>query len=182
MYHLRTLDVGSNIKGVSFKHLAEIKNLSTLKVGVVKLNKGDLEPLHKLKKLKSLDLLSCFFRDEENGGSDPFYLKELYHLEKLKLPSCKISPEGLSFLKNLYNLNELYAYSLEGLVDASLKDMRDLHHLQTLHIESVSSVMTDKSLLSLYNLFNLDLLFVGSQTTDEARDKIQKRFPHLMLI
>lgn len=146
MTQLRKLAVGGEVTDEGLAVLANMSELTELKLSTAKITDDGLAALGNLTHLKSLELE----RTNINGSG-------LRHLENSQLAKLKIwygkIREGLS---HLHHLEDLEAISLEN-SDAAFSDIEGLHSLRRLRLSRAD--LTDEGLKSICeNLKSLEQL------------------------
>lgn len=162
-------DSNADPESTRLKFLEEFRNLEGLRVDGLFLTENDLKVIGQLPNLKKLSLsgiqiIEASDRQHRLLGTDLRHLSQLKNLEILDLSQSDFSG-GLEHLGGLPKLHTLILSSFENLNDASVAELKELHHLQTLVLAPVyannpEKTVTDAGLESLKELPSLRTLYV----------------------
>lgn len=151
------------------RFLQEFPNLEGLKVEYLVLTESDLQVIGRLNGLEQLSLSGVQIAEGSGGrhflrGGELRHLNGLTNLETLDLSQSDFSG-GLQHLAGLPKLRTLILSSFEHVNDASLAQLKELPHLQTLVLAGVYGTnprrtVTDAGLESLQELPSLRTLYV----------------------
>jgi len=152
-----------------FRFLEEFRNLEGLRVDNLFLTENELHVIGQCHNLKKLSLAGIQIFQAAHGmhrlqGTELQHLSQLTNLEMLDLSQSDFSG-GLQHLGVLPKLHTLILSSFENLNDASVAQLKQLPHLQTLVLAPVyannpEKTVTDAGLASLKELPSLRTLYV----------------------
>jgi len=150
--------------------LGEFGNLEGLRVDHLFLTENDLKLIGRCHSLKKLSLSGVQIMEASHGKhrlcpTELRHLNQLTNLEVLDLSQSRFSG-GLQHLAGLPRLHTLILASFEHLNDASVAQLKQLPHLQTLVLAPVYAnnserTVTDAGLASLKDLPSLQTLYIG---------------------
>ncbi|HSQ57533.1 MAG TPA: hypothetical protein VLM40_17560, partial [Gemmata sp.] len=153
--------VDTSVTDVGLKHLAELKNLSSLTLGQGATDAG-LEELSACQKLSSLDV-----QKSRVSGKGVKALTVLQNLSWLKLDSRQLNDVALENLARAKWLHILsVASSSNRAAPSSEEDVREL--------DLVDTPVTDSGLIHLAGLRNLASLSLGSGVTDAGLQQLAR--------
>lgn len=152
-----------------FSFLKEFTNLEGLRVDYLTLTEHDLEAIGQCRKLKKLSLSGIQVagpaRDQHRLRATEFrHLAELTSLEMLDISQSEFA-DGVQYLGKLPNLTTLIISSFEHVNDASVAELKQLRHLQTLVLAGVyatnpEKTVTEVGLAGLKTLPSLRTLYI----------------------
>ncbi|HUE16434.1 MAG TPA: leucine-rich repeat domain-containing protein, partial [Planctomycetaceae bacterium] len=132
-----------------FRFLEEFQNLEGLRVDNLFLTENDLHVIGQCHNLKKLSLAGIQIFEAAHGmhrlqGTELRHLSQLTNLEMLDLSQSDFSG-GLQHLGVLPKLDTLILSSFENLNDASIAQLKQLPHLQTLVLAAVYANNPEKT-------------------------------------
>ncbi len=159
-----------DVNSSRYKFLEEFRNLEGLDISHLFLTQSDLEIIGRCQSLKQLSLSGVQIvetPDKEQHflqGPDLHPLSRLENLEVLDLSQSFFS-DGLQHLSALPRLHTLILSSFENVNDASIAQLKELPHLQTLvlhaeYAENPEKCVTEAGLAGLRGLPSLRTLYV----------------------
>jgi serine/threonine protein kinase/Leucine-rich repeat (LRR) protein len=157
---LQKLDL--SLTGVSDSGLEHIKELPQLKELV--LTATDVKGLQHVSQLRNLQILNL--HDTKITDTCLQDLKNLSRLRSLDLSQTKVTDEGLATVAAHSELRDLYLWDCEKIGDPGVQHLKDLQHLQVLHLEGTG--VTDVGLQHLKNLRQLEKLLLGHTAVSDA--------------
>ncbi len=174
MTNLQTLTITNDVEHLTSKaliHLKPLTNLTSLGIGWMDVESGDLRHLHGLDNLESLALDSTNLTD---AGLEQ--LSTMDSLKRISITRTKVTDAGMATLGSMRQLEVL---SLEGttITDVGVTSLAVLPKLRELDVSNSS--VTDAGMARFAECRSLEKLMLrGTKVSGEAVEALQKRLPN----